>query len=282
MAFYVHKGVSIFRTYYENFPKDPIRIKILVVFLLALVTAQIAMNIYDVLSTFGTHFSDVDAIQKVNMQWIASPIFTAIASFSVQVFYAHRMMLFSKLRYIKVVASIVVMLALFASITSVIVGVKSYWGQLEENIFNDSLKYEQMWLISSALCDTIITATMIFLLRLSILSNHTKTGQMISRMIRQLIETGFVTAVFAVADLCVFMIFPSQIYHVAICDGFPNVYTLTLIVILNGRSRLSNRNSDMSWNVAPGALGRSHTTTTSQSNEDGQESVIQPTGIKEV
>ncbi|KAF5364846.1 hypothetical protein D9757_011277 [Collybiopsis confluens] len=99
--------------YYEKFPKDPIRIKVLVIFLLAVVTAHMATNIYRLLNTFGTQFSNVNAFQKADVQWIAISVFSAIGE--------------------NIITSIVPPLALFASITSILGGVNEYQGQLEKN-----------------------------------------------------------------------------------------------------------------------------------------------------
>ncbi|KAF5367862.1 hypothetical protein D9757_013702 [Collybiopsis confluens] len=141
-------------SYYETFPKDLTRIKVLVFYLMAVVTAQTAMNAHEVLITFGTHFSEVDALQKINLQWFACPIITVLAGFPVQMFYAYRMTRFSRSncasKITKVIVVIVVVLALFASITSIIGGVKVYQGQFEQSIFNEAVKFQEMWLVSSA------------------------------------------------------------------------------------------------------------------------------------
>ncbi|KAF5366858.1 hypothetical protein D9757_011929 [Collybiopsis confluens] len=246
-------------SYHENFPKDPMRIKILVAFLLALVATKAVLDIYGLLATF--------------------------ASFSVQLFYAHRMLIFSKSNYIKVIASIVIVLACFCAITPILALLKAQG--LARNLFDDSVDYLQMWLTSSAVCDTLITVTMIVLLKCTGKSSDPglrlrKVEQLMSRIIRQLIETGFVTAAFAIADLCIFMSFPTQIYHIAICSTFPDIYSLALLIILNGRSHLSESTSKdiLSWNVVPGHLGRSPITSVSHTSEDNED-IVQLIGIKE-
>ncbi|KAF5359085.1 hypothetical protein D9757_013283 [Collybiopsis confluens] len=185
-------------------------------------------------------------------------------------FYARRMVLFSKsnytmnFNYINFIAPVVVILALLASVSSIIAGVKTYQGQFEENLFKNDSTFEEMWLVSSVACDILITATMIFLLRASLNTGFklNKTEKIISRLIRQLVETGFVTAAFSVADLCVFLSFPNQVYHIAICNSFSSLYSLTLLIILNGRTRISgSANSSnamigkLSWDVVPGTPG---------------------------
>ncbi|KAF5367864.1 hypothetical protein D9757_013704 [Collybiopsis confluens] len=247
---------------------------------MAVVTAQTAMNVHDVLITFGTHFSEVDALQKINLQWFACPIITVLAAFPVQMFYAHRMTLFSRSNFTKVIVVIVVVLALFASIASIISGVKVYQGQFEQSIFNEAVKFQEMWLVSSAVCDVLITATMIFL---NVIEHRlSKTERMVFRLIRQLIEAGFIT----VADLCVFLSFPSHAYHVAICNSFPDLYSVTLLILLNGRPHASGSTSNtkvgLSWNVVPGTLDISHITTIPQSSDEYLPDSIHDVGVKDI
>ncbi|KAF5366871.1 hypothetical protein D9757_011935 [Collybiopsis confluens] len=219
--------------YHENFPKDPIRIKLLVIFLLALLTTRSVIDIYDVLTTFGTLFLDAAAIDKANRKGIIFPLFTAITSFSVQVFYAHRMILFSKSNYIKAIASIVVLLAFFGAITPIIAGVKS---PLAANLFNDSLKYQQLKRTARKSSDPG--------LRLK------KVERLTSKIIRQLVETGFVTAAFAIADLS----------HLSESTG-------------------DLKDATLSWNVVPGRLDGS---TISHSTNEDIDDIAQPTDMKEL
>ncbi|KAF5358726.1 hypothetical protein D9757_012270 [Collybiopsis confluens] len=247
---------------------------------MAVVTAQTAMNVHDVLITFGTHFSEVDALQKINLQWFACPIITNASRFSCSNVLCPPDDAILKVELTKVIVVIVVVLALFASIASIISGVKVYQGQFEQSIFNEAVKFQEMWLVSSAVCDVLITATMIFL---NVIEHRlSKTERMVFRLIRQLIEAGFIT----VADLCVFLSFPSHAYHVAICNSFPDLYSVTLLILLNGRPHASGSTSNtkvgLSWNVVPGTLDISHITTIPQSSDEYLPDSIHDVGVKDI
>ncbi|KIK69467.1 hypothetical protein GYMLUDRAFT_144115, partial [Collybiopsis luxurians FD-317 M1] len=62
--------------YYQAFPKDPSRIKILVFYLLLIGTIQTAMNIHDIVIAFGTHFGDINMLQQINLGWFSVPVLT--------------------------------------------------------------------------------------------------------------------------------------------------------------------------------------------------------------
>ncbi|KAF5371894.1 hypothetical protein D9757_010582 [Collybiopsis confluens] len=126
-----------------------------------------------------------------------------------------------------------------------------------------------MWLASSSACDVIITITMIFLLKKSN-SQVKETKMILSRMVRILVESGFVTAILFIADLCIFVSFPAKIYHIAICDGLANAHSITLLISLNSRSRLIGSttvyNPKSDWDVVQNSLHFA----TFPSNSEGQ------------
>ncbi|KIK51744.1 hypothetical protein GYMLUDRAFT_208429 [Collybiopsis luxurians FD-317 M1] len=244
-------------TYYLSFPKDPARIKILVLHLLVVGTAQAAMSIHDAFVTFGTNFGDLDKLKAINTEWFYIPVLTVMASCPVQLFYARRIIMLSNTTYSKGIAIIVAMLSVFSFITSIINGARDFQNAFG-SLYKDSFVFEQMWLISTAVCDVIITTTMVFLLKQSD-PQVQQTRRLVSKLIRLLIESGFVTAAFAVADLGVFLAFPSYLYHIPICDGFANLHSLTLLVVLNYRSNLTmSTNSKATWGVAGNSLHFAH------------------------
>ncbi|KAF5351478.1 hypothetical protein D9757_012879 [Collybiopsis confluens] len=180
-----------------------------------------------------------------------------LASYPVQVFYAHRMTVFGKSSYVtRIIGIIVVVLGLFTFITAIIAGVTIVQNQ-SGNGFLNSLIFEQMWLASSSACDVIITTTMIYLLKKSN-SEVKETRMILSRMVRILVESGFITVILFIADFCLFVAFPSKIYHIAICNGLVNAHGITLLIILNSRSRLIGSttayNPKSNWDVVQNSL----------------------------
>ncbi|KAF5368196.1 hypothetical protein D9757_011295 [Collybiopsis confluens] len=244
--------------YFRSFKNDPARVKILVSYLLIIATAQLALNMHDAFVVFGSHFGDVDELTAVNLQWLYVPILTVMASFPVQFFYAHRMILFSRSYYTKAVAAIVVSLGFIATVASIINGVKSV-----QQKQNERPLYEELWLASSSICDTIITSSMIFLLKKSDSGHRKETNRAISQLIQLLIENGFLTALLTVGDLGVMMKFPNQLYHFPICAICASLHSVTLLIYLNSRSYITlSTDSKATWKQSihfaqPGGSGSS-------------------------
>ncbi|KIK51734.1 hypothetical protein GYMLUDRAFT_233871 [Collybiopsis luxurians FD-317 M1] len=94
--------------YYQSFPKDPVRTKVLVCYLLIIGTAQTVMHIHDAVLTFGLHFGNTSMVENVNLGWFSGPVTTGMASLAVQLFYAHRMTIFSRTNHTKVIGITVV------------------------------------------------------------------------------------------------------------------------------------------------------------------------------
>ncbi|KIK64387.1 hypothetical protein GYMLUDRAFT_220897 [Collybiopsis luxurians FD-317 M1] len=262
-------------TYFRHFPKDRTRIKLLVSYLLIVQTVQVAMNIHDALIVFGNHFGDIDELKQVNLQWFYIPILTVMASCPVQLFYAHRMTLFSRTYLTRAIATVVVMLAFLATIASIINGVKSV-----QNAKADKPLYEELWLGSSSICDTIITATMITLLQRSDPQNK-QTKQVVSKLTQLLIENGFITAVLTVGDLGVMLKFPEQLYHFPICAICASLHSVTLLIYLNSRTYLTiSTSSKTAWDVVQ------HTIQFAPADESGtyqsHSSALSPGALREM
>ncbi|KIK55875.1 hypothetical protein GYMLUDRAFT_76349 [Collybiopsis luxurians FD-317 M1] len=240
--------------YFRAFPKDSTWNKILVAYLLLLTTVQSALNMHDTFITFGTHFGNVEELIDNNLAVFSSPILIVMASCPVQIFYARRMTLFSRSNYICMIAIIVTILALFSSAFSIVIGISLFQDQPAPKL----LRWEQIWLGSSSACDTMMTLTMIVLLKKSS-PNSKQTKQVVSKVVRLLIESGFVTAAFSIADMGVLRAFPAYPYHTPICGNLGNLHFLTLLVVLNNRSYLTKfTNSQESLSVVQSTLRFAH------------------------
>ncbi|KIK51729.1 hypothetical protein GYMLUDRAFT_64637 [Collybiopsis luxurians FD-317 M1] len=68
---------------------------------------------------------------------------------------------------------------------------------------------------------------------------------------RLLIESGFATAALSIADLCIFMAFPAQLYHIPLCDGLGNLHSITLLIIHNSRTSAKSQDT---WDAVQTSL----------------------------
>jgi len=96
----------------------------------------------------------------------------------------------------------------------------------------------KIWLTGSAVCDVVISLTMII-----ILSNYRKkspwkkTDTIIQKLIYHTIETGAVSAVVAVVDVVLFTVDPNNFLHIAPAFMLGKVYSNVMLATLNSRAR---------------------------------------------
>ncbi|KAF9018690.1 hypothetical protein BDZ89DRAFT_959871, partial [Hymenopellis radicata] len=78
--------------YHLSFPKDNIKIKCLVYFVLAFETAQTIMNGVDVFNGFARGFGDMAIIGNPGISPVYTPVMGSIIAFVVQMFFCYRIL----------------------------------------------------------------------------------------------------------------------------------------------------------------------------------------------
>ncbi|KAJ6522304.1 hypothetical protein DFH09DRAFT_1372705 [Mycena vulgaris] len=120
-------------------------------------------------------------------------------------------------------------------------------------IARDTSKLRQLsvvadtWLVTSLVGDTIIAVSMVIVLnRAKSQSSFSRTETLLNRLIIATIETGVVTAGFALLTLVLFKVFPNSYYFLTTEFFMGKMYATVLFTALNGRNRSRNKNSVMS------------------------------------
>ncbi|KAJ6543222.1 hypothetical protein DFH09DRAFT_1282513 [Mycena vulgaris] len=120
-------------------------------------------------------------------------------------------------------------------------------------IARDTSKLRQLsvvadtWLVTSLVGDTIIAVSMVIVLnRAKSQSSFSRTETLLNRLIIATIETGVVTAGFALPTLVLFKVFPNSYYFLTTRILTISQYATVLFTALNGRNRSRNKNSVMS------------------------------------
>ncbi|KIJ24708.1 hypothetical protein M422DRAFT_39048, partial [Sphaerobolus stellatus SS14] len=99
-----------------------------------------------------------------------------------------------------------------------------------------------IWLASSSLADIIITSTLVWSLR-SRKTGHPETDDVVNRIIVLAIQTGAITAIFALLDFVFFLAIPQiYLFHSNFLVDFPlsKLYSNSLLSTLNARAGWSN------------------------------------------
>ncbi|KAK0468773.1 hypothetical protein IW261DRAFT_1372803 [Armillaria novae-zelandiae] len=221
--------------YYLAFPKDRKFIKYLVYGIYIIEFVETILFTHDAFAKFGYGFGDIEALIRMDFNWLAVPIMSGVIAFVGQVFYAYRIFILSKSRIVPV---FIICVSLTSSVAAIITGAYCF---PEENVteINDQKMTVAVgiWCGASALCDIIISVCMTYyLMRSNPSFQHTRI--MVSNIIRLTIETGTLTAVVVLLTLILFFVFPQQTFYGTACIIIPKLYANTILMVLNSRIRI--------------------------------------------
>ncbi|KAI0066610.1 hypothetical protein BV25DRAFT_1912664 [Artomyces pyxidatus] len=245
--------------FYVNFPRERLRIRLLVYGLLFL----------DILQTiFGLHLAwtwmiagwNNPALLEQPVLWPGAtiPIMCGLVSGIVQLFYAWQIWSLSKTVIMRAIACLIVLVALCQSFSSIIASSLLLTSLTLENYLKLFPGFE-VWLAGSFVADILISCSMIWTLY------HAKTGTLwpqshtlINRLIVNTIRTGSVTAVCAAVDLALFVGLSDGNYHLAPAYILGKLYSNSLMATLNARKFASRTSADPPDSVGVRASVSSH------------------------
>ncbi|KAJ8081399.1 hypothetical protein PM082_007239 [Marasmius tenuissimus] len=204
------------------------------------------MVTWDAFQNFAFGFGNPQALDRINLIWFDVCILDGFVAFCVQVYFAYRLYLLSKHRLLP---GIIVLIALAqvggAIATGIIAKSVGFFSKIREPCFIPAL----FWLGGSAACDILIAVSMLYVLSRYNQGFHA-TRDLVKRLIRLTMETGSLTAAIASVDLILFLVFPTQDYHITPALALAKVYSNSLLVVFNSRVRISgSRGSEGSKNV---------------------------------
>ncbi|SJK98214.1 uncharacterized protein ARMOST_01475 [Armillaria ostoyae] len=230
--------------YYLAFPKDRKITKCLVYGIYIVEFVQTILFTHDAFAMFGYGFGDIEALTRMNFNWLTIPIMSAAVAFVGQVFYAYRIFILSKSR---VVPIFVICVSLTSSVTAIITGVCCFQADDITELNNRKMYIVVgIWCGASALCDIIIAICMTYYLQRSTTSfRHTQ--MLVTKLIRLIVETGSVTAVVTLLGFVLFFAFPHQTFYGTPSTVIPKLYANSVLVVLNSRIRIvGGRDTDTS------------------------------------
>ncbi|KAJ7203953.1 hypothetical protein B0H12DRAFT_1243701 [Mycena haematopus] len=221
--------------YYQAFPNDQLANKCLVYSVYVIEFIQTMLMTYAAFATFGSGFGDLAALSDVHFEWLTVPVMSGIVAFIGQTFYAYRLYMLSKSRWLPI---LIIMIALMSSIGAFMAGSFSF--NVGSNLALLHSKRNvglAVWLGGAASADIIITGALTFYLWKSN-TGFRETHALIVRLIRLTIETGCVTAAVAITDFTLFFAIPDKPYFIAAGVILPKLYANTILAVLNARFQI--------------------------------------------
>ncbi|KAK0477641.1 hypothetical protein IW261DRAFT_1608969 [Armillaria novae-zelandiae] len=220
--------------YYISFPKDNLTPKMIVYLLWVTETAQTAATIYYTFDTFCYKFGNLGGLDDVAATWFTIPIMSGLVGCIAQLFYAWRMYQFSKkARWLCITLSVIAFIQFSAAICC---GIQVRNSGHYSNLQNSSgVKVTAIiWLGGSVLCDTAIALCMTYLLCRA-QTGLKSTQVLLSRLMRLSIETGTVTAVFAILDMILYLTSQNNNYYTVPANCLVKVYSNAVLAVCNSR-----------------------------------------------
>ncbi|KAF7333826.1 hypothetical protein MVEN_02339500 [Mycena venus] len=220
--------------YILAFPKDKLWNKFVVGFIVIAEILQTLGDSRDAIRVFGDGWGDLQALELVGWAWFSVPV---IGSTS-QLFFAWRISVLGSNWYIP---GVIIFVTLFQFAAGIWTGVLICQAETFIQLQFRTLKPPAAWLTATALSDLIIVAaTTFYLIQKRTPDLSRKTHVALSRILKVTVETGVLCAIFAIVNLCLFMTYDGNNYHLGICIWLSKVYSNSIMVIMNARAYIDH------------------------------------------
>jgi len=229
--------------YYSTFFKDSWHMHILVYSLYLVDSIQVFINMDIVFDLLCNNWGNAERLLTPGWALCTMPIFSGLVSFPVQCFFAARIWnlraswksLLSQIA-IKCIIIFVILCGLAQALCAIIAGARMI---VIGNITKISIlnAYISIWLGGSTVCDTVITITLLLLLRSARKEAHWKeTKSLIDSLIQQTVQTGLITTFAASVELILFLVSNKTYLHTIFACILGKLYTNSLMATLNSRA----------------------------------------------
>ncbi|KIJ39052.1 hypothetical protein M422DRAFT_32901 [Sphaerobolus stellatus SS14] len=225
--------------YYRWYPEDRLTLKLLVPSLLVLETAETVISTYISWVYMVSGWGTPGGLFPAPWPFCIAVILTGVIATMAQLFFAYRVWIFS--HSIPIIAAIVILS--LAQCGSAIAGAAQVKILTIENSANlSTFDVFSIWLACSAACDILIAVSVVyFLARTRSTLGLQSTDFIVTRMINFSVQTGTITAVFAVLTLILFLAFKANDLQDAPYVVYDTSYSNTVLANLNARDYLFSR-----------------------------------------
>jgi len=218
-------------TYYQNYKRDKLWLRLFVLYLFVAETASTGLSVAMIYEPLIAQFGTDKPMRLFPSLLPSQPFLEAAVFVPVQFFYAWRISVIQR----SYIAPVLICLTSIASAvgavwTGIIVHeVKEYARKPAVN--NTAL----VWSVSAAGADIMITACLMWSLR-NRRTGIKRTDDAINSIVRNSVQTGFITVVFTLLDVVLFVALSHSTLNFVFDFGLPKLYSNALISTLNARS----------------------------------------------
>ncbi|KAF8167098.1 hypothetical protein B0H34DRAFT_791870 [Crassisporium funariophilum] len=213
--------------YFKLYPADVTRLKALVLIVWFLDTCHTICIWLALWSYFIDNYGSLDKIDVIHWNIALTIVFTAILTFFVHLFFAHRIFMLSQRNYVLTVP--IVTLAIFRLVSASVTT-----GEMLHLHSYSSFKHEIRWVFTTGLAlsssvDILITASLFFLLQTS-RTSAPNLNAIIDSLIRYAFETGSLTCAGTIISMICWLAMPNNLIFMGLHFVIGKLYANSLLV----------------------------------------------------
>ncbi|KAJ7910901.1 hypothetical protein B0H13DRAFT_2010883, partial [Mycena leptocephala] len=219
-------------TYYQRYTNDSAWIRCLMLYLFVVETANVAVEFGIIYQPLIVEFGTKAATTISPRLLPGDSILISIVAAPIQLFTAWRM---SVITGSLILPGIIALLSLGSFGSGIAVSFFVFTNPEFRN-FERFTTVIIVWLVLSATCDIVIAIGMTFALSTR-RTGYVRIDGQINRIIRLTVETGALTAITALVDVGLFLIFPRTSLNFIPDLALSGLYTCSILAMLNSRDR---------------------------------------------
>jgi len=235
--------------YFQTYKSDMIWIRILVLYIFLVETANTAIDMAMMFQPLITGYGTAKAVANFPTLFLMEPIIIVMISTPIQCFFAWRIYKITKAYWIP---AIIVFLSLASTTGGFITGIKIAILKLFSK--KPELHWSALlWFLTSCVADLLITATLVRSLSKR-KTGFSLTDSLVDKLIRTTVETGMITAICAIGDVACFMALPHTAINFVWDLALTKLYANCLMSNLNARANLMAQTQSVSSGAYRNAL----------------------------
>ncbi|RDX44280.1 hypothetical protein OH76DRAFT_1409235 [Lentinus brumalis] len=234
--------------YFQLYPRDVLRFKVMVVAVWVIDALHSAMTITANWQYLIVHFGDWDTIDDITWSIAASVALTATITFFVHCFFIHRIYSLSRANWYIIAPLVLLALVRLISAaisTSEMITLKSYSGFVQGYDFVFTIG-----LSSAASLDIFITIGLCYFLR----RGRTGLGRLVASSMDRIVDTitlytienGMLTCITTVVSLICWLTMPTNLIFLGLHFAISKLYANSFLATLNSRKSLLNKSQGSS------------------------------------
>ncbi|KAJ7633395.1 hypothetical protein DFH06DRAFT_691539 [Mycena polygramma] len=235
--------IQIF-SYFQRYPNDSVWIRCLMLYLLVVETTNVFVEFGIIVEPLILKYGQAVATTISPKLLPGDSVLISIVSAPVQLFSAWRI---SVITGSYILPAIIALLSLGSFGAGMTVSVMVSSNPKFQDFGNFATEII-IWLALSAVCDIVIAVGMTYALYSRKTGFGAVDGQ-INRIVRLTVETGALTAVTALVDVTLFLVFPKRTINFIVDFPLSALYTCSILAMLNSRERQKPSDSEHAYTV---------------------------------